>query len=78
MKDSDKKSTFNNKEKITKEDVMGNELAPPETLTKRQFEEKHSNDYRTDYISDKDRVRYSTAFRTLAIYTIFLVLILTD
>lgn len=49
-------------------------LTPPTNLIKRQFEEKSTNEYRTDFMRDRDRVMYSTAFRRLAgktqIYTI--------
>ena len=54
-----------------KEDIK---LTPPTNLIKRQFEEKSTNEYRTDFMRDRDRVMYSTAFRRLAgktqIYTI--------
>ena len=50
-------------------------FTPPLKLVKRQFNDGHSNtNYRSEFMRDRDRVLYSTAFRRLAgktqIYTI--------
>ena len=47
---------------------MANEFifTPPSELIKRQFQENSPKEYRSEFMRDRDRVMYSTAFRRLA------------